>query len=98
MFRSAPRGGGLLFRAASTSTATTGRSTGLHRIAAQRRLISTAPPSQKSRSWTNRFVRLGLAGAVVYYYNTSTVFAEEPACMFLPFFPGHVICHEKYER
>jgi len=43
-----------------------------------RRLLSTAPPSQKSRSWKSSAVRWGLAGAGVYYYNTSNVFAEEP--------------------
>lgn len=29
-------------------------------------------------------MRLGLAGAAVYYYNTSTVFAEEPSFSLLP--------------
>merc|ERR1712093_902087 len=43
-----------------------------------RRLLSTAPPSQKSRSWKSSAVGWGLAGAGVYYYNTSNVFAEEP--------------------
>ncbi|KAL2070524.1 hypothetical protein VTL71DRAFT_13550 [Oculimacula yallundae] len=43
-----------------------------------RRFLSTAPPSQKSRSWKSSAARWGLAGAGVYYYNTSNVFAEEP--------------------
>ncbi|RHZ69908.1 Oxidoreductase [Aspergillus turcosus] len=46
---------------------------------ASRRLISTAPPDQKSRSWKNIAVRLGLAAGAVYYYNTSSVFAEQPS-------------------
>jgi intermembrane space import and assembly protein 40 len=40
-------------------------------------LISTAPPTQKSRSWKSLVVRLGAAGAIVYFYNTTDVFAEE---------------------
>jgi hypothetical protein len=48
---------------------------------ASRRLISTAPPNTKSRSWKNTAVRLGLAVGAVYYYNTSNVFAEQPSCM-----------------
>ncbi|WEW57148.1 Oxidoreductase [Emydomyces testavorans] len=44
----------------------------------KRRLISTAPPSRKSRSWKGTAMRWGLAAAAVYYYNTSTVFAEQP--------------------
>lgn len=42
--------------------------------------FSTAPPSQQSRSWKNYATRWGLAIGAVYYYNTSNVFAEEPAC------------------
>ncbi|KAI4716807.1 hypothetical protein E4T48_07023 [Aureobasidium sp. EXF-10727] len=45
--------------------------------APSRRFLSTAPPHQKSRSWKNSAVRWTLAGALVYYYNTSNVFAEE---------------------
>jgi hypothetical protein len=48
---------------------------------ASRRLISTAPPDTKSRSWKSTVVRLGLAAGAVYYYNTSSVFAEQPSCM-----------------
>jgi len=44
-----------------------------------RRLASTAPPPvRKSRSWKSLAARLGLAGGIVYYYNTTEVFAEEP--------------------
>ncbi|KAF3048406.1 Oxidoreductase [Didymella heteroderae] len=43
-----------------------------------RRSISTAPPAQKSRSWKSLVARLGLAGAIIYYYNTTDVFAEDP--------------------
>ncbi|KAJ5619488.1 hypothetical protein N7510_003472 [Penicillium lagena] len=41
------------------------------------RLISTGP-APKSRSWKSTAVRLGLAAGAVYYYNTSSVFAQEP--------------------
>ncbi|KAL3462319.1 hypothetical protein BJX64DRAFT_277232 [Aspergillus heterothallicus] len=45
-----------------------------------RRLISSTPSSgTKSRSWKSTFVRIGLAGGAVYYYNTSSVFAESPS-------------------
>ncbi|KAA8570613.1 hypothetical protein EYC84_000012 [Monilinia fructicola] len=43
-----------------------------------RRFLSTAPPSQKSRSWKSGAARWALAGAGVYWYNTSDIFAEEP--------------------
>lgn len=49
------------------------------RTPATRRLISTGPP--KPRSWKNTILRLGLAGGAIYYYNTSSVFSEEPKCM-----------------
>ncbi|KAH8705900.1 hypothetical protein BGW36DRAFT_368356 [Talaromyces proteolyticus] len=70
------RRAGLLLRNTNTSTVST---------AFQRRLASTngsnpivpPPPSQKQRSWRNRLVRLGFAGAAIYYYNTSSVFADE---------------------
>ncbi|OMP82066.1 Mitochondrial intermembrane space import and assembly protein 40 [Diplodia seriata] len=48
------------------------------RAPAQRRLVSTAPPTQKSRSWKSSAARWGLAGAAIYYYNTSKAFADEP--------------------
>ncbi|PBP28001.1 hypothetical protein BUE80_DR000848 [Diplocarpon rosae] len=43
-----------------------------------RRFLSTAPASRNSRSWKSSAVRWALAGAGIYYYNTSNVFAEEP--------------------
>ncbi|KAB8297622.1 hypothetical protein EYC80_001430 [Monilinia laxa] len=43
-----------------------------------RRFLSTAPPSQKSRSWKSGAARWALACAGVYWYNTSDIFAEEP--------------------
>ena len=46
-----------------------------------RRFLTTAPPHQTSRSWKNSAIRWGLAGTLLYYYNTSNAFAEEPACM-----------------
>lgn len=49
------------------------------RAPASVRLISSGPT--KSRSWKNYILRLGLAGGAVYYYNTSSVFAEQPSCM-----------------
>lgn len=55
------------------------------------RLISTGP-APKSRTWKSTVVRLGLAAGAVYYYNTSSVFANEPTCMltcvFFSLFPG----------
>lgn len=45
-----------------------------------RRFISTAQPQEKSRSWKSTAARLGLAIGAVYYYNTSSVFAQEPSC------------------
>ncbi|ORY07402.1 hypothetical protein BCR34DRAFT_570680 [Clohesyomyces aquaticus] len=43
-----------------------------------RRFLSTAPPSQKSRSWKSSAARWGAAAAIIYYYNTMDLFAEEP--------------------
>jgi intermembrane space import and assembly protein 40 len=47
-------------------------------VAPSRRYISTAPPTQKSRSFKSLVARLGIAGTIIYYYNTIDVFAEEP--------------------
>ncbi|KAL4892461.1 hypothetical protein BDV59DRAFT_179999 [Aspergillus ambiguus] len=66
MFRPASR---VLLRAPATAV----------RGPASRRLISTSPAeSTKSRSWKSSLLRLGLAGGVIYYYNTSSVFADKP--------------------
>ncbi|RFU82070.1 mitochondrial intermembrane space import and assembly 40 [Trichoderma arundinaceum] len=50
---------------------------------APRRFASTAPVD-KSRSWKSSAVRWGLAVAGVYYYNTSSVFADEVEAHTLP--------------
>ncbi|KAJ9501894.1 Oxidoreductase [Exophiala xenobiotica] len=47
------------------------------RIAAGRRFASSTPVNAR-RSWKSSAVRWGLAGAFIYYYNTSPVFAEQP--------------------
>ncbi|RDW83742.1 coiled-coil-helix-coiled-coil-helix domain-containing protein [Aspergillus mulundensis] len=48
-----------------------------------RRFISSSPSGpSKPRSWKNTFVRVGLAAGAVYYYNTSSVFAETPSLSF----------------
>lgn len=65
------------FRIASSANPLT---RALPRAAAARRFVSTAPPHQKSRSWKSSAARWALAGGLVYYYNTATVFAEEPVC------------------
>ncbi|KAL2825295.1 hypothetical protein BDW59DRAFT_146364 [Aspergillus cavernicola] len=49
---------------------------------ASRRLISTTATKTKSRSWKSTFARVGLAAGAVYYYNTSSVFAENPTLSF----------------
>ncbi|KAI1918117.1 Oxidoreductase [Ophidiomyces ophidiicola] len=49
------------------------------RLGQRQRFLSTAPPPQRSRGWKGTIVRWGLAAAAVYYYNTSTVFAEQPS-------------------
>ncbi|RMY30033.1 hypothetical protein D0865_15356 [Hortaea werneckii] len=55
-----------------------------HAATTGRRFVSTAPPHQKSRSWKSSAVRWGLAGTLVYYYNTNNVFAEEPYMIHAP--------------
>ncbi|KAL5117835.1 Oxidoreductase [Pleosporales sp. CAS-2024a] len=47
-------------------------------LAPARRFVSTASPTQKRRSWKSLVARFGMAGAIIYYYNTTDVFAEEP--------------------
>ncbi|KAI1134697.1 hypothetical protein F5Y05DRAFT_397056 [Hypoxylon sp. FL0543] len=48
-----------------------------------RRLVSTSPASKK-RSWKGAAVRWGLAIGAVYWYSTSTLFAEEPLPKTIP--------------
>ena len=51
---------------------------------ASRRLVSTASSEpSKSRGWKNTALRVGLAAGAVYYYNTSSVFADLPSSMFV---------------
>lgn len=56
----------------------------LPRAAPTRRFLSSAPPSQKSRSWKNLGARFGVVGAIIYFYNTTEVFAEEPRRTWAP--------------
>jgi intermembrane space import and assembly protein 40 len=71
MFRTAPRA--LARQSALRALPRTSNAA----LPAGRRALSTAPPAQKSRSWKNLFARLGAAGAVIYYYNTTDVFGDE---------------------
>ncbi|KKZ61316.1 hypothetical protein EMCG_04033 [[Emmonsia] crescens] len=76
-----------MFRPASRSFVRAASSTSRHiRLAQGRRLISTdsTSSSRKPSSWKGAALRWGLAAGVVYYYNTSTVFAEEPGFSFQP--------------
>ncbi|OJJ47027.1 hypothetical protein ASPZODRAFT_15712 [Penicilliopsis zonata CBS 506.65] len=47
------------------------------RAPVSRRFIGSSGASEKSRSWKNTALRFGLAGGAIYYYNTSSIFAEE---------------------
>lgn len=68
-----------MFRPASRLIARSYAPRSLHRVGPARRFLSTAPQMQKSRSWKSSAIRWGLALGAVYYYNNSSVFAEEPA-------------------
>ncbi|KAK4504965.1 hypothetical protein PRZ48_002928 [Zasmidium cellare] len=57
------------FRAATVARA-------IPKAPAGRRFASTT--ASKSGTWRGAALRWGAAGAIVYYYNTSSVFAEEP--------------------
>lgn len=48
---------------------------------APRRFASTATPTYKPRTWKGSALRWGLALGAVYYYNTSSVFADEATGM-----------------
>ena len=55
-----------------------------------RRLVSTAPPARKRRSFKSLGIRLGLVIGAIGYYNNSELFAEEPHCILtLPPRPPH---------
>ncbi|OTA87820.1 hypothetical protein M434DRAFT_399323 [Hypoxylon sp. CO27-5] len=51
--------------------------------ASSRRLVSTSSANKK-RSWKSAAVRWGLAAGAVYWYSTSTIFAEEPLPKTIP--------------
>ena len=48
-------------------------------LARRTRSLSLAQSASRPRSWRNIVARCGLAAGAVYFYNTSNVFAEEPA-------------------
>ncbi|EER25402.1 CHCH domain containing protein [Coccidioides posadasii C735 delta SOWgp] len=73
-----------MFRSASRTVLRQTHRLRLAQRQAGRRFVSTVPPSQKSRSWKSTVARWGLAAAAVYYYNTSTVFAEQPSLALKP--------------
>ncbi|KAI0832220.1 hypothetical protein F5Y06DRAFT_280994 [Hypoxylon sp. FL0890] len=51
--------------------------------ASSRRLASTSPANKK-QSWKGTAVRWGLAVGAIYWYSTSTIFAEEPLPKTIP--------------
>ncbi|KPI34849.1 Mitochondrial intermembrane space import and assembly protein 40 [Cyphellophora attinorum] len=61
-------------RAASRTAGTASHNVKAHSF----RSLSTQPPHLRSRSWKSSAVRWGIALAGLYYYNTSSVFAEQP--------------------
>ncbi|KAF2837336.1 hypothetical protein M501DRAFT_995937 [Patellaria atrata CBS 101060] len=71
MFRIASKNG-LRAAAAPSTTRFAARAT-------PRRYLTSASPVDKSRSWKSSVLRWGLAVGAVYWYNTTNVFAEEPA-------------------
>ncbi|OJD26397.1 hypothetical protein ACJ73_02219 [Blastomyces percursus] len=76
-----------MFRPASRSLLRIAPSVPKHiRLPQARRFISTesTSSSRKTSSWKGTTLRWALAAGVVYYYNTSTVFAEEPGFSFQP--------------
>ncbi|KAE9978044.1 hypothetical protein BLS_000916 [Venturia inaequalis] len=76
MYRPAAR---TLLRATTRATPTS--SLGLSRQLVSRQLgartLTTAPPHKTSRSWKNVALRWVAAGGIIYWYNTTNVFAEE---------------------
>lgn len=65
-----------MYRSALRATPRISQSAAL-RCAAPRRFASTVP-ADKHRTWKSSAARWGLAVGAIYYYNTSTAFAEEP--------------------
>ncbi|POR31365.1 Intermembrane space import and assembly protein 40 [Tolypocladium paradoxum] len=49
-----------------------------------RRFASTASPADRPRSWKGSALRWGLAVGAVYYYSTSSVFADEASAQTIP--------------
>lgn len=80
MYRPAAR---TLLRATTRATPTS--SLGLSRQLVSRQLgartLTTAPPHKTSRSWKNVALRWVAAGGIIYWYNTTNVFAEESTSM-----------------
>lgn len=56
----------------------------------QQQQQQTKRKTRQGGGWRSAVVRFGLAGYLVYWYNTSAVFAEEPSCMFGPPVRGDV--------
>ncbi|KAK2734962.1 Oxidoreductase [Myotisia sp. PD_48] len=71
-----------MFRSASRSVLRGTPVTHQLRLAQTRRWVSDVSSPQKSRGWKSTAVRWGLAIGAVYYYNTSSIFAEEPPLAF----------------
>ncbi|KAB5576307.1 mitochondrial intermembrane space import and assembly protein [Coniochaeta sp. 2T2.1] len=74
MYRTALRSSPGALRAIRTSPALT---------SASRRFLTTAPATRRS-TWKGAAARWGLAVAAVYWYNTSPIFADEPASQTVP--------------
>lgn len=75
----------------SASTATSAAAAAHRQLALQRgfaparRFLSTgtkAKGADKPSTWKGTIAKWTAAGALVWWYNTSDVFAEEPSCMF----------------
>ncbi|KAB5540279.1 mitochondrial intermembrane space import and assembly protein [Coniochaeta sp. 2T2.1] len=74
MYRTALRSSPGALRAIRTSPSLT---------SASRRFLTTAPAARRS-TWKGSAARWGLAVAAVYWYNTSPIFADEPASQTVP--------------
>src|SRR2546421_2026426 len=48
------------------------------RTVSGRRFLTTEPTHRRSRSWKSSALRWGLAIAGIYFYNTSSAFADQP--------------------
>ncbi|WPG98104.1 mitochondrial intermembrane space import and assembly protein 40 [Acrodontium crateriforme] len=63
-----------MFRPTVRSVSASRLSRAIPKPSSASRFITTAPPHKTSRSWKNFAIRLGLAGGVIYWYNTSNAF------------------------